>query len=182
MRTLSIVSFLSVAALAGAQPLGQVSVGDLPGTNGRWQMGEVTVAAPADEVQRWFSDAPRWPQRFPDDEYARVVGRAPDGRLVVEFKSKILGRAMTLHLRDQRGLITYDGVGKGINTQGKIMINALGPNQTRIVMQTTGELHGLVGVFGKGEKRKRALAKLRSDLDACARLARASAAAPRSGG
>ena len=50
-------------------------------------------------------------------------------------------------------------------------------------MQTTGELHGLVGLVGKGEKRKRALAKLSSDLHAVAGLARMSAsAAPRSGG
>ena len=182
MRILVIVSMLSVAALAGAQPLGVVTVGDLPGTDGRWQTGEVTVPAPASEVQHWFSDGARWPQRFPDDEWARVLGRSPDGRQVVEFRSKTLGRTLTVRLHEQPGLITYDGSGKGINTQGKIMITAVAPDRTKIVMQTTGELHGLVGVFGKGEKRKRALAKLRLDLDAAARLARLSAAARRSGG
>ena len=186
MRTMALLtlslSFLSMAPLAGAEPLGVVRVGDLPGTNGRWQQGEVTLAAPAAEVQRWFTDAARWPQRFPDDQWARVLGRAADGRQIVQFRSKVVGRTLTVRLRDQPGLITYDGTGKGITTQGKIMIEALGPNRTHIIMQTTGTLHGLAGVFGKGEKRKRALAKLRLDLDAAARLARASAAAPRSGG
>ena len=173
---------LAPAARAQTRPLGVVTVGDLPGTDARWQQGEVTVAAPAAEVQRWFTDAPRWPQRFPDDEFARVLGRTADGRQLVQFRSRILGRTINVRIREQPGLITYDGWGKGINTQGKILIQALGPNRTRVIMQTTGELHGLVGVFGKGEKRKRALAKLRADLEAAARLARATAATPRSGG
>ncbi|HEX8953905.1 MAG TPA: SRPBCC family protein [Polyangia bacterium] len=184
MRTLAIVSLsLSLATLAAAQQLNAITVGDLPRTEGQWQVGEVTVAAPSAEVQHWFTDAARWPQRFPDDQWARVLGRAPDGRLVVEFRSKIIGRTVKLHLRDKPGLITYDGVGKGINTQGKIFIQALGPTRTKIVMQTTGELHGAIGMFAsEGMKRKKALAKLRADLEAAVRLSRASAAAPRSGG
>ena len=186
MRTLAIASLACLLASvpAGAQPLGVVTVGDLPGTGGRWQMGDVTVAVPAAEVQRWFADAASWPRRFPDDERVRLLGRAPDGRQLVELKSHALGRTLTLRMRVQPGLITYDGSGKGVTTQGKIMIEALGPARTRVVMQTTGELHGATGVFAtEGMKRKRALAKLRSDLEACARLARAAnAAVPRSGG
>lgn len=188
MRTLGILSlsFLissSVATLAVAQPLNVVSVGDLPGTDARWQMGEVTIAVPAAEVQRWFTDAAGWPRRFPDDQWVKLHGRAPDGRELVEFRSKALGRSLTLRMRIQPGLITYDGSGKGISTQGKIMIQALGPSRTRIIMQTTGELHGAIGVFAtEGMKRKRALAKLRSDLEACTRMARAYASVPRSGG
>ncbi|HEX6835478.1 MAG TPA: SRPBCC family protein [Polyangia bacterium] len=166
-----------------AQPLNVVSVGDLPGTDGRWQMGEVTIAVPAAEVQRWFTDAANWPRRFPDDQWVKLHGRAPDGRELVEFRSKALGRSLTLRMRSQPGLITYEGAGKGISTQGKIMIQALGPTRTRIIMQTTGELHGAIGVFAtEGMKRKRAIAKLRSDLEAATRLARAYASAPRSGG
>ena len=184
MRSFTILSLsLSFASLAGAQPLNAVSLGDLPGTDGEWQTGQVIVAAPTAEVQHWFTDAPRWEQRFPDDQKVRVLGRAADGRQVVEFHSKALGRTLTVHLREQPGLITYDGSGKGINTQGKIMIEALGPTRTRIVMQTTGELHGAIGVFAsKGMKRKKALAKLSADLNAAVRLARASASAPRPGG
>lgn len=179
-----IASFLLSSALAAsAQPLGAVTVGDLPGTNGRWQTGEVTVAAPAAEVQHWFSDASRWAQRFPDDDQVQVRGRAPDGRQVVQFHSKTLKKTLTVHLREQPGLITYDGSGKDISTQGKIMIEALAPTRTKVIMQTTGELHGLVGLVGKGEKRKRALAKLSADLEAVVKLSRLSAsAAPRSGG
>ncbi len=185
MRTQALVllSCLLAALPAAAQPLGVVSVGDLPGTGGRWQTGEVTVAAPAAEVQRWFADAAGWTRRFPDDERVRLLGQAPDGRQLVEMRSRALGRTLTLRLRVQPGLITYDGSGKGVTTQGKIMIQALGPSRTRIVMQTTGELHGAIGLFGEGTKRKRALAKLRADLEAAARLARAAnAAVPRSGG
>ena len=183
MRALTIASLLSLPLLASAQPLGVVTLGDLPGTDGRWQVGEVTVAAPAAEVQHWFSDATRWTQRFPDDDRVRVLERAPGGRQVVEFHSKALKKTLTLHVREQPGLITYDGSGKDITTQGKIMIEALAPNRTKVIMQTTGELHGLVGLVGKGEKRKRALAKLSADLHAVVGLARQSAsAAPRSGG
>jgi len=189
MRTLAVVSLSllmtsSLVTRADAQPIGVVTVGDLPGTDARWQAGEVTVAVPAAEVQRWFTDAPNWPRRFPDDEWVRPLGRAPDGRQAVQFRSKALGRTLTVRMRVQPGLITYDGFGKNVTTQGKIMIQALGPARTRIVMQTTGELHGAVGVFAtEGMKRKRALAKLRSDLEAAARLGRAaSAAVPRSGG
>lgn len=186
MRTFTIASSLLVATVAFAQqqPIGVVRTGDLPGTNGQWQTGDVTVAAPAAEVQRWFTDAAGWEQRFPDDENVKIKGRAPDGRQVVEFRSKALGKTLTVHLREQPGLITYDGAGKGVNTQGKIIIEAHGPNRTRIVMQTTGELHGLTGAIAtEGMKRKRAIAKLSSDLNAAARLARASASsgAPRPG-
>jgi hypothetical protein len=186
MRTLTFASLLllpAAAVAASAQPLGVVAVGDLPGTGARWQMGEVTVAAPAAEVQHWFSDATRWTQRFPDDDRVRTLGRLPDSRQVVEFHSKALKKTLTVRLREQPGLITYDGSGKDITTQGKIIIEPLAPNRTKVIMQTTGELHGLVGLVGKGEKRKRALAKLNADLDAVARLSRLSAnAAPRSGG
>src|SRR4051812_47584477 len=120
MRIFAIVSVLSLTALASGQTLGVVQVNDLPGTGGHWQTGEVTVAASADEVQGWVTDAERWPQRFPDDEWVRLKGRAPDGRSVVEFRSKALGRALTVRLHEEPGLITYDGSGKDLTTRGKI--------------------------------------------------------------
>jgi hypothetical protein len=184
MRTFWLLpALLLVGTFAGAQPLGVVTLGDLPGTDRHWQTGEVTVGAPAAEVQQWFSDATRWAERFPDDSAVRILGRAPDGRKLVEFHSKVLGKTLTVRILERPGLITYDGSGKGINTQGKILFEPLGPNRTKIVMQTTGELHGALGVLAtEGMKRKRALAKLSADLNAAVRLARASAAAARPGG
>jgi carbon monoxide dehydrogenase subunit G len=173
MRALSMVWVL-LAATAGAAPLDTVSVGDLPGSDGRWQHGEVTIAAPAAEVQRWFSDASHWRDRFPDNQQVRVMGTAPDGRQVVEFHSAVLGRTLTVRLREQPGLITYDGSGKNVTTQGKLFFEAVGPDRTRIEMQTTAELHGVIGaVASQGMKRKRALAKLNADLNAAVNLSRA---------
>ncbi len=174
---------LLAGAPALAAPLNAVSVGDLPGTNGQWQTGEVTVAAPQAEVWRWFTEVNRWPERFPDDAWARDLGRTPDGRQLAELRSNALGRTLKLEMREQPGVITYTGTGKGVTTQGKIFVQAVGPNTTRVIMQTTGELHGAIGFFaGEGTKRKRAIKKLSSDLQACVRIANSYAAARRHGG
>jgi hypothetical protein len=174
---------LGSAAFAQSQNLNAVKVGDLPGTNGRWQMGEVVVAAPTAEVQRWFADASQWKARFPDDQQVRLLGRTPDGRQIVQFRSEALGRKLTVRMRIQPGLITYDGEGKGVTTQGKIFIQPLGPDHTRVVMQTTGELHGALGVLAtEGMKRKKAIAKLTSDLNAVVTLSHQYASTPRHGG
>jgi hypothetical protein len=181
-RILSIVAILLFAGAARAQVLNRVIVGDLPGTGGRWQAGEVTVAAPAEEVQRWFSEIEHWTARFPDDLSSRDLGRAPDGRRVAEMRSRALGRTLTLRLREQPGLIAYEGAGKGVTTQGKIFITRAGPGLTKVIMQTTGELHGAAGVFGEGTKRKRAIKKLTADLNAVVQLAQRQAATRRPGG
>jgi hypothetical protein len=170
-------------ALAGAETPGAVSVGDLPGTDRRWQMGQVTVPVPAPVVQRWFSEADHWAARFPDDKWARDLGRTPDGRHVAEFHSNAIGRTLTVRMREQQGLITYDGSGKGITTQGKIFIEPAGPGQTKVIMQTTGELRGFAGAFApESVKRKRAIKKLTADLNALVRLSNEYAAAARQKG
>jgi carbon monoxide dehydrogenase subunit G len=177
-----VVGMMALAGAAGAQPIDQVRVGDLPGTNQDWQEGQVVVAAPAAEVQRWFTDASQWAARFPDDSDVRDYGRMADGRHVVRFHSNALGRTLTVAMTEQPGLITYEGKGKDVKTHGKIYIQPLGPSLTRITMQTTGELHGIAGVFGtENMKRSRALKKLSSDLYAAVRLSKAYAATPRTG-
>lgn len=190
MRTATLTITLSLILAGGLAygeldqvQLNQVRVGDLPGTSARWQSGEVTVAAPAAEVQRWLSDAAAWPERFPDDKWAKVIGVAPDGRKVVQFRSKILGRPLTLRMREKPGSIVYDGEGKGVHTQGKILIQSLGPERTRVVMQSSAELHGATAalITEKG-KRNRALKKLTADLNSIVRLSHAYAATPRRGG
>jgi hypothetical protein len=178
-----VAALLLVGGVAHPEAVNKVSVGDVPGTEGKWQTGEVTVAAPAAEVQRWFVDVRQWPVRFPDDTWVRDLGRAPDGRRVAEFHSKVVDRTLTVRIRDRPGLITYDGSGKGITTQGRIYFQPVGPDHTRIVMQTTGELHGAVGFFAsENMKRKRALKKITADLEAAVRLSNAYAAARRGRG
>lgn len=168
--------------LVGAAPPNEVQIGDLPGTNGRWQQGEVTVAAPPDVVQRWLSEASRWPARFPDDQWARELGRAPDGRRQVEFHSNVLGKTITVRMDERPGLIVYDGTGKGVWTQGKIFVQPAGRG-TRVIMQTTGDLKGIGGAFApESLKRKRVRKKLASDLNAIVRLSNTWAATPRRGG
>jgi hypothetical protein len=162
---------LLVGGGVGAGELNKVTVGDLPGTDARWQAGEVTVAAPADQVQKWLTEVPQWPARFPDDKWAKSLGTAPDGRQSAEFHSKALGRTLTVHMKVQPGLITYDGSGKGVNTQGKIFVESLGPDRTKVVMQTTGELYGATAALAsESMKRKRAINKLSADLNAIVKL------------
>lgn len=179
MRKALLLSSALVCASARGAPLDAVELGDLDGTNGRWQVGEVTVAAPAAEVQRWLADYSAWPSRFPDVEWSEVRGSTPDGRSIVRFRSRVLGRTMTIRVRNRPGLITYDGEGKNVTTQGKIFIATVGEHQSRVIMQTTAELHGLTGAVATAKiKRNRALRKLRADLEAVVQLSRAFASTP----
>jgi hypothetical protein len=178
-----LLPFLLTAEVGRAQTLDTVVVGDLPGTDRRWQVGEVTVAAPASEVQRWFSEVSKWPERFPDDEWARELGRAADGRRKVEFRSKLLGRTLTAQLHEEPRLIAYDATGPGVTMRGKVLFQPAGPDRTQIVIQTTAELHGALGLFApQGVRRGRALAKIRADLRAAVRLSQIWAATRRAGG
>jgi len=165
------------------QPLDVVTVGDLPGTNGAWQFGEVTVAAPADQVHRWFDEVGRWQGRFPDIEWVQALGATPDGRRIVRFRSSIIGRTMTIRMREQPGSIVYDGEGKDVTTRGKILIERRADRTTHVILQSTTEVHGAAGLFAsKNLKRERAHRKFRSDLTSIARLSHTWAAAQRRGG
>lgn len=160
-----------LSSVATAGELNRVSIGDLPGSDGRWQQGEVVVPAPAARVQAWLSDAGGWPGRFPDVEWARELGTTPDGRRVVRFRSHAIGRPMTIRIRERPGLIAYDGAGKDVTTQGKNWVEPLGPDRTRVVLQTTADVHGALGAFVTAKmKRQRARKKLAADLNALVRL------------
>ncbi len=168
--------FVTLALLASpsatGQELNRVAIGDLPGTNGAWQEGEVVVAAPAGTVQRWLSDTADWPAHFPDVQWSRQLGTTPDGRRVVRFRSRVIGRPLTIRIREQPGLIAYDGEGKDVTTRGKNYIEPLGDGRTRVVLQTTSEVHGALGAFVSDKtKRERARRKLAADLDALVKLA-----------
>ncbi len=175
VRSAVCVTLLSLvtAAFARGETAGAIHLSDLQGTDGRWQSGETTVAAPAAQVQAWFGEAAAWPSRFPDVEWAKVISTEPDGTRVVQFKSSILGRTMTLHVREQAGLIAYTGEGSGVSTQGKILIQPAGEGRTHVVLQTTADLHGAVRlVVTEGAKRARARRKLGSDLASIIRLSK----------
>jgi hypothetical protein len=160
---------LVLAGTATAAPL--ITTGDLPGTNGRWQQGEAIVNAPPLQVQTWLSDYGSWPDHFDDVIWTQVVGTTPDGRRVVRFRSRILERTMTIRVRDVPNQIDYEGEGPSVTTQGKIFIQDVGGGRTRVLMQTTANVHGALGAFvTEGMKRDRARKKLRSDLASLVRL------------
>jgi hypothetical protein len=160
-----------------------IVVGDLPGTNGRWQSGRANVNAPASEVQHWFSDYNTWPQHFPDVQWAQGRGVTADGRQIVRFRSKVLGRTLTIRTRETRGLISYEGEGKDVTTQGKIYISPAGSNASVVDMQTTGEVHGIAGaVASEAYKRKKAIRKITVDLNAIVNLANERAGTQRPSG
>lgn len=182
MRAILVAAALTlVAPLAFAQQ--SIRLGDIPGSDGNWQYGETIVEAPADLVQRWFSEADLWSRRFPDTEWAQPLGTDAQGRKVVKFRSRVIGRPLTLHLTESRGLIAYDGEGKGITTQGKIFVQPLGPRRTRVIMQSSSQVHGAAGIFAsKKVRRDRAFKKFRADLSAVIGMSNAWAAANRRGG
>ena len=101
-----------------------------------------------------------------------VLGTSADGRTIVRFRSRIIGRTMTIRIRQSHAGSEYDGEGKDVTTQGKIRLDPVDARQTRVTMQTTSEVHGLAGAFAsEGMKRDRARKKLRSDLEALRGLA-----------
>lgn len=168
---------------ATAQPVDRVSIHDLPGTDGEWQVGEVVVAAPAAQVQQWLADARDWPARFPDVQWAQDLGSTPDGRRIIRFRSRTLGRTMTVRVRERPGLIEYEGEGKDVTTQGKNIIQALDAHHARVMMQTSGDVHGALRMFAtKNVKRERARKKLAADLNALVNLTHTTASTPRPGG
>jgi hypothetical protein len=170
------VTAAAIVTVPARATAASITVGDLPGTGGHWQAGRATVNAPAAEVQHWFSDYATWPQHFPDVQWAEGRGVTPDGRKIVRFRSKVLGRTLTIRLRETRGLITYDGEGKDVVTQGKIYISPAGPSASVVDMQTTGEVHGIAGALASEEyKRKKAIRKITVDLNAIVDLANARA-------
>ncbi len=176
-RTLVLASLLLLPLAAPAEELNRVAIGDLPGTDGRWQEGAVVVRAPAGEVQRWLSDVRDWPARFPDVEWSRDVGTTADGRRIIRFRSRAIGRPMTIRIRERPGLIAYDGEGKDVTTQGKNWVEPLDGERTRVILQTTAEVHGALGTFVSARmKRDRARRKLAADLGAIVKLANGSAA------
>lgn len=169
MTLLLLATFASFARSGGDD----YRLRDVPGTDGAWQEGQVVVPAPWEKVQGWLTDYDRWAQRFPDIAWAE---RRPDderGRHVVRFHSRSGGRTFVLHEEVRPHRLVFVAVAPHIQTQGRIWILAHGPSQSRVIIQTTTEVHGMAGWFAtRGYKRKRAFAGIRSQLAALLHLAR----------
>src|SRR5262249_28719753 len=140
---------------------------DVAGSDGSWQEGRAVVAAPIGEVRSWLLDLDNWPKHFPDVPYSKVLARPGPDNATVRFRSKVAGRELTINMRWNAREITYRGFGKNVNVQGKIFLRPLDATHTEVLMQSTADVHGLVGALASpGVKRSKAFKKLRSDLAA----------------
>lgn len=168
---LVIALLVTTRALAAPAPPGIV-LREVPGTNGEWHEGIAIVSAPAATVRQWQLDVRRWPQLYPDTTSAELLGTLPNGEILARFKSTIVGRTLTLRMRPTPSGYTYTGHGRDVTTQGRAYFIPLSANQTRVVLQSTSQLHGAARFFiGAEGKRKRAYRKLASDLQALQRFA-----------
>ncbi|HEY7954170.1 MAG TPA: SRPBCC family protein [Polyangia bacterium] len=170
----SMVCLLFLAAPARAKRLdtARLLLRDVPGSGGSWQEGSAVVAAPVDEVRHWLTDYPAWPKRFDDIEWSQALADDAAGRHVVRFRSRIAGRTLTVHEAVTKHLISFEGDGPEVHTQGRIWLLDAGGGATRVIMQSTSEVHGLLGLFAtRGLKRRRAFEVIQADLDSLLALA-----------
>ena len=166
----SLVTFAAAAQAISAD----LALRDVPGTDGNWQEGRTIVPAPWQKVQHWLTDYPHWAERFPDISWAKQLPDDAQGRHVVRFHSRAGGRTFVIHEEVRPHLLSFSGWAPHVHTQGRIWIIDRGDGTTRVIMQSTAEVHGLAGWFAtKGYKRKSAFAAIRSHLGALLHLARA---------
>jgi hypothetical protein len=160
-----VMALVSLPALAlQSSPIELV---DIPGTDREWQQGTAIVDAPAPLVRHWLTAYEEWRQLYPDIEWVQRLGRDQQGRDVVRFRSRYAGRTITMHQSVSPKLLVYEGWGPNVHSQGRVYIIDLGHERTRVIMQTSAEVHGLAGVFAtKGLKRNRAFQALRGHLAA----------------
>jgi hypothetical protein len=164
-RLFALLALVAVPA-AALQP-SPIELSDLPGTDREWQQASAIVNAPAPQVVHWLTAYEEWRRLFPDIEWVQRLGTDPDGRDVVRFRSRYAGRTITMHQSVSPQLLIYEGWGPHVHTQGRVYVIALGPKRTRVIMQTSAEVHGLAGVFAtKGLKRNRAFQALHGHLAA----------------
>jgi hypothetical protein len=174
LRIMVALLLAALATPAYALATGTIALHDLPGTAGEWQEGVAIVPAPPAEVQGWLTDYERWVGRFPDIDAAKHLGVDARGRHVVRFHSRLAGRVFVVHEAVQPGLLVFDGWAPNVYTQGRIWILDAGGGSSRVIMQSTAQVHGFIGLFAtRGYKRKSAFAAITSHLNALISLARA---------
>lgn len=168
------VLLLGAAAAAPPAPAPDFALRDVPGTHGAWQEGRTVVRAPWRTVQDWLTDYRRWAERFPDISWAEQLPDDAAGRHVVRFHSRAGGRTFTIHEAVRPHFLVFDGWAPHVHTQGRIFVIDRGDGSTRVIMQSTAEVHGLAGWFAtRGYKRRSAFAAIRSQLGALLHLANA---------
>jgi hypothetical protein len=172
VRRLGLV--IALLGIAVAAPLAPIELRDLPGTGGQWQQGVAVIPAPAARVHQWLTDYGRWSSRFPDIEWAQLLGDDGHGRHIVRFRSRLAGRVFVIREAVQPELLVFDGWAQNVYVQGRIFVLDQGDRTSRVVMQSTAEVHGLIGLFATlGYRRKSAFAAISAHLEALYNLARA---------
>jgi hypothetical protein len=172
MRAAVLALLVALPPLARAD--GEIDLHDLANTDGEWQEGAAIVRAPRAEVQRWLTEYAAWPGRFPDVEWSEVLPDDAQGRHVIKFRSRIADAILTVHEAVAPGLLVFEGSAPYIHTQGRIHLIDLGDGTTRVLMQSTAEVHGFYKIFAtKRLKRTRAYKVTRSHLTALHALAAA---------
>jgi hypothetical protein len=149
-----------------------IQLRDLPGTHSEWQEGEAVIPASREQIRFWLTDYRNWPRRFPDIGWATVLPDDPDGSHVIRFSSHIAGAIITVHEAVQPDLLVFWGTAPYVRTQGRIHLIDLGDGTTRVLMQSSTQVHGFWKIFAtKGLKRDRAYKVTRSHLQALYDLA-----------
>jgi hypothetical protein len=70
------------------------------------------------------------------------------------------------------GLLVFDGWAPNVHTQGRIWILDAGGGRSRVIMQSTNEVHGFIGLFAtRSYRRRAAFAATQSHLGALLHLA-----------
>lgn len=171
MPTLLLLVTLAAPAAALSSP---IQLRDVAGSRGNWQEGVALVPAPPAQVQAWLIDYAHWRGRFPDIEWSQPLGDDERGRHIVRFHSRLAGRTFVVHEAVTPGLLVFDGWAPNVHTQGRIFILDAGGGHTRVVMQSSAEVHGFIGLFAtRGYRRKSSFAAIASHLGALLDLARA---------
>jgi hypothetical protein len=135
------------AEVKSGEASGKIDLHDLPGTNGEWQEGVAIIPAPRDQIRAWLIDYPNWPKRFPDIGWSTVLPDDAKGRHVVRFSSHIVDAIITVHEAVTPNLLVFEGTAPYTHTQGRIHLIDLGDGTTKVLMQSTAEVHGFYKIF-----------------------------------
>jgi len=164
---------LAAQLQAGAAAPPRMDLHDLPGSDG-WTEGIALVDAAPDRVRDWLTDYAHWQGRFPDMAWAQYLGDDEHGRHIVRFHSYLANRTFVIHESVTPELLAFDGWARNVHTQGRIYILDAGGGKTRVIMQSTNEVHGFIGLFAtRSYRRRAAFAATRSHLGALLKLAAA---------
>jgi hypothetical protein len=171
-RAILAACFIVLAPRLHADPDPRIALRDLPGTDGEWQEGAALVPAPRERVHAWLVDYANWPKNFPDMLTTEVFPDDDRGRHVVRFSSKIAGMTFVLFEEVRPTLLVFEGFAPHVHTQGRIHLIDRGDGTTRVLMHSTSEVHGFIGLFAtKAYRRKSAFAVSTAHLQALLALA-----------